>query len=116
MKEKIFSGKFDKKIILSKKVQETRESGAVVYNQTLTKTVWAHLFENPINSQVSEAMLEQTMFSRQVLYFIVRYTHGIDTEYIVEYNNSKLEVEAIEEMGRKKFLKLRCEYINGGVN
>jgi SPP1 family predicted phage head-tail adaptor len=116
MGKKIFSGSFDRKIVLSKKTQETTDSGAVVYNQTQTKTVWASLFENPINSQVSEAMAEQTMFSRQVLYFIIRYIPGIDTEFIITYNNSKLEIEAIEELGRKKYLKLRCEYINGGVN
>lgn len=116
MAKKIFSGSFDRKITLSKKTQEITSSGAVVYNQTQTKTVWAYLFENPINSQVSEAMAEQTMFSRQVLYFIVRYSPGVDTEYIVQYNGLKLEIEAVEEMGRKKFLKLRCEYINGGVN
>jgi hypothetical protein len=114
---KIAAGKFDRKVILTKKTVETSNSGAIIYNNNpIEKTVWAHLFENKINNQVSEGISELTLMSRQLEYYLIRYIPDLDTEYILKYNDISYEIEAIEEVSRRKYLKLRCEKIKGGVN
>lgn len=114
--KKVFAGKFDRKISLSKKATVESASGAVTYSDTNPIVVWASLFENKINNQVSEGLTEQVIMSRSVVYFLIRYIPNIDTEFRVLYQGQNLHIEAIEEVERKKYLKLRCEKIKGGIN
>jgi SPP1 family predicted phage head-tail adaptor len=97
---------FDKRIIIQRPaVVVSPDSGdeTIVYNDLIT--VWAA--EEDL-LQGSEKETEGQILATQKINFIIRWRLGMDKTDRIFYDNDTYDIELIQKLGRRKYLKLGC--------
>jgi SPP1 family predicted phage head-tail adaptor len=97
---------FDKRIIIQRPaVVVSPDSGdeTIVYNDLIT--VWAA--EEDL-LQGSEKETEGQILATQKINFIIRWRLGMDKTDRIFYDNDTYDIELIQKIGRRKYLKLGC--------
>jgi SPP1 family predicted phage head-tail adaptor len=102
-------GKMDKRITLQQKVYGTDASNQrkVTGWESIasTPTVWAELYEKSGAEVVQANQLNGLTMTE----FRIRFRSDLTIENRVLYNDMYYDIQAILEMGRKKYLRLICE-------
>jgi SPP1 family predicted phage head-tail adaptor len=97
---------FDKRIIIQRPaVVVSPDSGdeTIVYNDLIT--VWAA--EEDL-LQGSEKETEGQILATQKINFIIRWRLGMEKTDRIFYDNDTYDIELIQKIGRRKYLKLGC--------
>jgi SPP1 family predicted phage head-tail adaptor len=97
---------FDKRIIIQRPaVVVSPDSGdeTIVYNDLIT--VWAA--EEDL-LQGSEKETEGQILATQKINFIIRWRLGMEKTDRISYDNDTYDIELIQKLGRRKYLKLGC--------
>jgi SPP1 family predicted phage head-tail adaptor len=97
---------FDKRIIIQRPaVVVSPDSGdeTIVYNDLIT--VWAA--EEDL-LQGSEKETEGQILATQKINFIIRWRLGMEKTDRIFYDNDTYDIELIQKLGRRKYLKLGC--------
>lgn len=110
------AGSFDQRITLTLPPTITRHAVTKEQISTpgATSVIWA-CREEAVMSDVKEEEIDATISAKRYVYFIIRWRPNIGPLCKVSdvYNNN-FNVEAVEMIGRRTYLKLRCELITQG--
>lgn len=97
---------FDKRIIIQRPaVVVSPDSGdeTIVYNDLIT--VWA-AEEDLLQGREKET--EGQILATQKINFIIRWRLGMEKTDRIFYDNDSYDIELIQKIGRRKYLKLGC--------
>lgn len=102
-------GKLDRRITIQKKITTTDAS-----NQHLT-TGWEDIATNPeVWAEVeeksgSEVFQADQLVGLTVAHFTIRHRTDVTIQNRIVYNSKYYDIQALLEVGRKRFLKIVCE-------
>lgn len=109
----IFSGSFDERLTLT--MPPTVTAHAVTNEPIETPGtsvyIWAKR-EEAVSSNATEEEIDAAMVSKKYVYFTIRYRANIGPMCsLTDAFTNNYNIEAVEMIGRKKYLKLRAELI-----
>lgn len=108
MAKEIYIGNMDRRISVIMKVATKGTTGAEVFVNTTVATVWAYR-----KSASSDKELDDKVVALNVFEYLVRWHEAIAAENIqalfIDDDGVEYEIYGVEEVGRKQFLRLKCE-------
>lgn len=109
MSDQVFIGKMDRRVKITKRITTRGSTGAENFTEELIATVWAE--KRGISSDKEK---DDKIIALNVVTFLMRwipeiYAEKLQTLY-VEDGGDQYEVYGFEEIGRKQFLRLKCQH------
>lgn len=106
-------GQFDERITLTMPPTQSKHgvTNEIIETPGTSQEIWAKR-EEAVASNVQDGEIDMAVVSKKYVYFIIRHRPNIGPlcSLTDRYTNT-YNIEAVEPIGRKKFLKLRAELI-----
>jgi head-tail adaptor len=106
-------GQLDERITLTLSPTQAKHAvtNEIITTPGTSQEIWAKR-EEAVSSNVDEGEIDMAMVSKKYVYFIIRYRQNIGPLCsLADRFSNDYNIEAVEPIGRRKFLKLRAELI-----
>ena len=105
----IYIGKMDRRIEIIKRIKTKGSTGAEVFTENVLVAIWA---EKKMAS--TDKVLDEKVVAMNVVQFTIRWHPLISGENLqslyIKQGDDEFEIYGFEEVGRKQFMKLKCQY------
>jgi SPP1 family predicted phage head-tail adaptor len=99
-------GALDRRVLLESRTDSQDSTGEVIVSWVELATVWAKKEDETIGS--GEEYRDSKLTSEQRSFFTIRYRADVNTLLRLTYDGLVYDIMTVNEVGRRKFLKLEC--------
>ena len=104
-------GKLDRRIELYSTTRTLNDYGEGEESYTYYRSVWAQL----MTSKGTEGRADISMMSKSEIQFMLRYNSTLTTSYLVKFEGNYYNITAIDQIGRREYIKVTCVYKDNKV-